>query len=348
MRPRRRASGPEPTTVAIAGWGVIAKAHAAAAGALGWRVTAIASREPDRVGADAAAIGARAISYDALPAGAQLVVVSTPPFRHADDAIAVLDAGGAVVVEKPLCTTLADADRLVDAAARHHDRLLYAENLAFAPAVEAAVPLIAELGPLRHLHTRTVSPLPTWGGFTTEAWGGGVLFDLGAHPLAVVLLCAHPARATSVHARLEQGQGHGSDVHADVTVGFDSGLTAELTVSWRTDATAALWDLQAASDDGVVRVELLPVPTLERNGEPVVLPRSTTTPPQLAEFGYCAQLAAFAASVGAQQRSPLGALFGRLVLDVTCAAYRSAATGRPEPLPFTGPRDRTPLQLWRS
>jgi hypothetical protein len=30
-----------------------------------------------------------------------------------------------------------------------------------------------------------------------------------------------------------------------------------------------------------------------------------------------------------------------------CAAYASAASGRPEPLPFAGSRDRSPLDLWR-
>jgi hypothetical protein len=48
-------------------------------------------------------------------------------------------------------------------------------------------------------------------------------------------------------------------------------------------------------------------------------------------------------------RTPtVGPAFGRLVLDVVCAAYTSARTGAPEAVPFTGPRDRTPHQLWRA
>ena len=43
-----------------------------------------------------------------------------------------------------------------------------------------------------------------------------------------------------------------------------------------------------------------------------------------------------------------GAAFGRVVLDVVCAAYASAGAGGTEvPLPFSGRRDRTPLELWR-
>ena len=39
--------------------------------------------------------------------------------------------------------------------------------------------------------------------------------------------------------------------------------------------------------------------------------------------------------------------FGRLILDIVCAAYWSAGHGSaPEPVPFSGPRDKTPLELW--
>ena len=44
----------------------------------------------------------------------------------------------------------------------------------------------------------------------------------------------------------------------------------------------------------------------------------------------------------------MDATFGRTVLDIVCAAYASAAAGGADvAVPFTGPRDRTPLQLWR-
>jgi predicted dehydrogenase len=46
-----------------------------------------------------------------------LVAVCTPPDRHADVAVAALEAGRGVLVEKPLAMTLEDADRIVAAAA---------------------------------------------------------------------------------------------------------------------------------------------------------------------------------------------------------------------------------------
>ena len=53
------------------------------------------------------------------------------------------------VLEKPLCRTLDEADRIVDAAAAAHgERLLYAENLAYAPAIVELVGRAATLGRL--------------------------------------------------------------------------------------------------------------------------------------------------------------------------------------------------------
>jgi predicted dehydrogenase len=64
---------------------------------------------------------------------ADIVVVSTPPGCHAADAIRLLEAGAAVLLEKPLCRTLEEADRIVAAARAHGNRLLYGENLAYSP-----------------------------------------------------------------------------------------------------------------------------------------------------------------------------------------------------------------------
>ena len=49
-------------------------------------------------------------------------------------------AGAHVLVEKPLATTLADADALVVASTAGGHLLSYAENLAFAPVVESRAP----------------------------------------------------------------------------------------------------------------------------------------------------------------------------------------------------------------
>ena len=345
------------TTLAFAGAGRITVVHGLAARAVGGlTVTHIASRTAATASERAGQVGAAVCRYDELPAGADVVLVATPPARHATDALQSMAAGAKVIVEKPMATTLADADDLMAASAAAGHALGYAENLAFAPVIVAAEALTAEIGALRHLEVRALQGRPDWGGFLEADWGGGALFDLGVHPLAVALLLARAAdgppggsRVVSVRADLTGADDIEVDEQARAWITFASGLVAVVEASWASEQPS--WDLQAASDTGVVRAELIPHLLLERNGEPIALPSLAegTELPQLRQFGYVAQLEDLLADFAAGREPVMGAEFGRDVLEIVCAAYASAGLGgEAVPMPFTGPRDRTPLQLWRS
>lgn len=339
------------TTIALCGAGWVAMAHAAAARRLGHELVAVASRTPEWAATLARAFATTAVTYDSLPHGAEITIVATPPQCHAADALRLLQAGAAVLLEKPLCRTLEEADALVHAAARHRGRLLYGENLAYAPVVQRMIALTRRAGALTHLEVRALQALPTWGGFTTDEWGGGALFDLGAHPLAVALLVANAAgegRPIAVSAELRGGSGHGTDEHAEVSLHYHSGLVGRVVASWQGEPQA-VWDAQVAGATGVVRADLLPVPQLELNGTEVAMPVATGELAMLVDLGYEAQLQALVDDAAAGREPAMSARFGREVLQVTLAAYASAGQGGAAvPLPFAGPRDATPLQLWRA
>ncbi len=343
------------TKVALCGAGWISMAHAAATRHLGYELLAVASRTPGRADKVTEVFGGVAVGYEQLPAGADIVVVATPPQRHAADAIRLLDAGCAVLLEKPLCRTLAEADAIVAAAARNGERLLYAENLAYAPIVQHMVALASRVGTPTHLEVRSLQGLPTWGDFTSDEWGGGALFDLGVHPLAVAMLLANAAgegRPVAVSAMLRGGPGHNSDEHAELILRYRSGFSASVIASWQA-GPEPMWDAQLAGSDGVVRAELLPVQHLEFNGTQVALPTTDNPIPALDQLGYTAQLKALVDDVAAGRAPSMSAAFGREVLQVVLAAYTSAASGdairrgNEVALPFVGPHDLTPLELWR-
>ena len=338
-------------TVRIGLWGagMISGAHGAAAAFLQMPIVGVASRSAERAAEQAGRLSTTALAYDDLPGGAEVVVVSTPPQLHAADTLRLLAAGAAVIVEKPLCTTLADADELVAAAAQHDQRVLYAENLAYAPVVARLLSMTASLGPLTHMEIRTLQSLPTWGDFTSDAWGGGALFDLGVHPLALAVLAGGASGAgpvVSVSAALTGGEGHNSDEHAEVLLTFRSGLVGRVVSSWRA-GPAQVWDVQLSSATGVLRADFWPTPTLEHNGDRVPIPASGLPLPFIEDLGYFGQLQAFADDIATGRTPFMDVAFGRLILDIVCAGYASAGNGgTPEVVPFTGPRDRTPLQLW--
>ena len=323
---------------------MISVVHGMSAALASIPVVAVASRSSERAEERASSFRARAVRYEDLPAGADAVVVATPPSRHAIDAVQALEAGAVALVEKPLATTLAEADAIVDAVDRTGRPVVYAENLAFSPIVGRAVGLARGLGPLTHLSVRTLQPAPEWGDFLEPSWGGGVLFDLGVHPIALALLAAGDDSLVAVRAQLDRGS-RAVDEHALVELRFASSLVGTVECSWRNASSE--WDLQAASATGVVRAELMPEVVLEHDGEPVPLaPTRPGADPRLEQLGYVAQLEAVAEAVGGRP-SWCDARFGRGVLDVVMAAYSSAGRGGEEvALPFAGPRDRTPLGHW--
>lgn len=336
------------TDYALAGAGWISAVHGLAVGAQrDGRVLAVASRTEAAASARAAEVGATVVAYEDLPAGADIVIVATPPARHAIDALRAMAGGAAAVVEKPLCATLDDADRLVRVV-EAGGMLTYAENLLFAEPVSRALTEIATIGPLHHLTARALQPRPTWGDFTRRHWGGGVLFDLGVHPLALVRRAAARATPVSVRATFDTSPDIEVEDRATVELRFDSGLIATIEVSWREESP--VWDLQAASDDGVVWLGMLPEISLERSGEPVELtePLETDHPPQLEQFGYVDQLSDAEMSWRSGRSSAISdAHFGREMLELVCAASLAASDGSEVALPYRGPRDRTPVELWR-
>ena len=121
--------------VALCGAGWIGAVHAAAIGAAGFELTAVASRSPERA-ARAGGEVAHAAPSAATTSPPAPTSSSSPPRRSTTPPRPSASSRPArrCVLEKPLCRTLAEADAIVAAAAAHGERLLYAENLAYAPA----------------------------------------------------------------------------------------------------------------------------------------------------------------------------------------------------------------------
>ncbi|MEI8240701.1 MAG: hypothetical protein WCI22_14905, partial [Actinomycetota bacterium] len=128
---------------------------------------------------------------------------------------------------------------------------------------------------------------------------------------------------------------------------YAAGLRAHVIASWQS-TNEQIWDAQIAGELGVLRAELQPAYVLEYNGDEVALPILAGEMAPVVQLGYLGQLQAMNADLAAGREPVMSAAFGREVLQVVLAAYTSAArAGEEVALPFSGPRDLTPLQLWR-
>ena len=142
--------------------------------------------DPDteaREAASAARLPAHATLAEALASTrATAAIVASPAEHHADLAVDCLEAGLAVLVEKPLATTYADAARIAQAAGRAGRPALVGQNFRYRSwqlAVQKALPLIG--APRRGI---VVSARPSnTGGPAVAAMPHGALWDVGVHHL---------------------------------------------------------------------------------------------------------------------------------------------------------------------
>src|SRR5438132_3327856 len=106
------------------------------------------------------------------------VSVAVPTIAHVEIALPFLDAGIATLVEKPIASSVTEADRLVDAAERRGALLATGHTERFNPAVAAARPLISEP---RFIEIHRL------GTFPERSLDIDVIFDLMIHDLDLLL-----------------------------------------------------------------------------------------------------------------------------------------------------------------
>lgn len=188
-----------------------------------------AAEERYRVLGSVQEVWARADEFD-------LAVVTTPTALHTEHALAALDAGLHVVVDKPIATTSADARRLVEQAEKAGRSLSTYQSRRWDAEVRTArtlidVGVLGEVVFLELAFQRDVGPLrPGWRDTAEPSVGGGVTFDLGSHLVDAAQYLLGPAESVTGSVRAVRG-GHADDdmdarlVHAD-------GATSRIVCSW--------------------------------------------------------------------------------------------------------------------
>ncbi len=237
----------QPLNAAMLGTGRIAELRLAPAIAKsrGIRLWSVLSRDPARAADFARRHGARApepahVHLDQLLADPELdaVVVATPDRLHAAQALAAVEAGKHVLVEKPMVTSTEDGRALVDARDRHRVTVAVGYHLRWHAGHRRVERLVRDgaLGHLRHLRAQW-----TWPASDTSNWRAQPamgrwwsLAGVGTHCLDTIRWLAVPScgevvSVESVTSRSVWGGPH--DETAVVVMAFESGATAEFCSS---------------------------------------------------------------------------------------------------------------------
>lgn len=166
---------------AVIGVGHLGKHHARILGGLpGVQMVAAVDTERTRAEAAVAAIpGARAVTDAAEILGdVDAVVVAVPTVGHLAVAKPFLERGVHVLIEKPIATSVAEADELLAIAARTGATLAVGHSERFNPAMLAARPILKAP---RFMEVHRLS------GFPERSLDIDVVFDVMIHDLDIVL-----------------------------------------------------------------------------------------------------------------------------------------------------------------
>ena len=227
-------------------WGILGTGNIAHQFARGVSVltdaelVAVGSRSQETADAfgDEFGVDRRHPSYEALAndPGVDAIYISTPHSLHRENSLLCLNAGKAVLCEKPFMINACEAVDVVDAAREKRLFLMEAMWTRFLPVMVRVKELLAEqtIGDVQMLAAdfgfRTnVNPQHR---LFDPALGGGALLDVGVYPVSLAsMIFGAPARVAGVAHLGETGV----DEQGAMVLGYDGGQIASLYTAVRTN-----------------------------------------------------------------------------------------------------------------
>jgi predicted dehydrogenase len=336
--------------VVVVGCGAIARAHLPAIlGAAAQRVELAGLYDQDRSRAEA--LGAefgRPRIYDSWAEvlddrQVDCVDLLLPHDTHHQAAIAAANAGKHLMVEKPLATSLAEADAMIAAAARNRVALMTCHTVLFEPGAQLVDEVVraGAIGDVYLAQTiglegpQTVSVRP----WLANSRGGGVLMAQAIHQIYFLQHLLGPVASVSAVIGKRKIVPMATDDTCLALLEFASGAVAEITSTFGQTVGPYSRGTYFYGSTGFVSYQ--PHNTAQRPNRrlEVISPRRFGDS-ELHELDYAddsqftRMWQAFGAAMAAGQPPPVTGEDGRAAIEVVLAAYRAADTGQAIRLPL--------------
>ena len=263
------------------------------------------------------------------------LVIGTPNFLHAPQAIAALKAGVHVMVEKPMAMNAREAEKMLEASAKSRATLMVAHCWRFDEEALWLKNQSPRLGKI--IRTKGIGVHTHWGPsgwFTQKQFaGGGAMADMGIHALDTARFLLSDPQPVSVYARIGT---HYKDFDVDdtgvVIVEWGNGATSYFESGWwqpHADGPEAATQLYGTEGFGQLFPTQLELPNVKKQKVELVksgfkFPRKEHCPQTM----YDAQMAYFINCIRNRATPVPGGAEGLVNMKVVDAAYKSSKTGK--------------------
>ena len=304
------------------------------------RVTALSRRDITQAQASAREhkIPLAFDSADALCRSAEVdaVLVTTPNSLHLKDVLTAVEAGKAVLCEKPLAMNAAEAKEMVEAARRRNVRFGVAHVFRFDESVRKFREHVASGAIGRPIFARSEFSFladpshPRKWLYDAGVAGAGPIFDIGVHCIDTLrFILQDEVVRVSATASSDKRSGDVESVAA-LTLEFSGGTLGTVLVSYRAEYrtpleivgdAATLWADDALNVEHPIQIEL-------RRGNEVVQRDEVSN-----HLAYALQVDAFADWLEGRAQFPVPGEEGWQNQEILDAALRSIKSGRAEAVP---------------
>ncbi|MCY3780495.1 MAG: Gfo/Idh/MocA family oxidoreductase [Chloroflexi bacterium] len=327
--------------IAFTGAGHAAGVHARAAQSLeGLELVGIVNHRPESMAEYAARFGIERQYADVqgllADGDVDILSVNTPNYLHAPQAIAALEAGVHVLVEKPMALDATEAAAMQSASAASGAKLMVAHCWRFDEEVNWLKRQI-DAGALGEvLRTRGYGVHVNWGpgGWFVEARyaGGGALADMGIHAIDTARYLLGDPQPVSVYARIATDYtDYDVDDNGTIWINWANGAASIVESGWwwpHADGPEASTQLYGSAGFGQLFPTRLEIPDREAETVEMVDPgypsvREEHCPQEM----YDRQLAHFIDCIRADRTPNPGAAEGLVNMRIVDAALESSRTG---------------------
>ncbi len=327
--------------IAFTGTGHISRVHARAAQSIGGlESVAVVNHRQESMAEYATRFGIsrQYVTIEALLTDGEVDVlcVNTPNYLHAPQAIAALDAGIHVMVEKPMALSAAEAEAMRLASDQSGAKLMVAHCWRFDEEVNWLKAQIdgGKLGTV--LRTKGYGVHVNWGpgGWFVEAQyaGGGALADMGIHAIDTARFLLGDPQPLSVYAKIgTEYTDYDVDDSGAIWINWEGGATSIVESGWwwpHADGPEASTQLYGTAGFGQLFPTQLELPDRSAGTVETIDPgyppaREEHCPQEM----YDAQMAYFVKCIRDDRTPSPGAAEGLANMRIIDATLESSRTG---------------------